>query len=200
MCELSASFTEPSLKYRLSCLPFVATFTFHRQYFQAIWRVDSLNTQNVSKYLAYIHCYARGIKREILPPSYTTCFHRLSFFSALELNESASAERMTEKSESLSEILKCALFRVRNRCPFFHLRQLMVSLMRCRHFHLKVKICFSPVCQTQLRINILFFVFGPEVAADGEKSRFVVCVYPPVLALKDRMSIFTSFTIKWLFY
>lgn len=122
------------------------------------------------------------------------------FFSALELNESASAERMTEKSESLSEILKCALFRVRNRCPFFHLRQLMVSLMRCRHFHLKVKICFSPVCQTQLRINILFFVFGPEVAADGEKSRFVVCVYPPVLALKDRMSIFTSFTIKWLFY
>lgn len=79
-----------SLKYRLSRLLFVAPFTFHRQYFRAIWRVDSL---------AKLKCIERllfAIQRELLREknrptphpfsiliytlaqfAHTTCFRRI---------------------------------------------------------------------------------------------------------------------------
>lgn len=71
-----------SLKYRLSRLLFVATFTFHRQYFRAIWRVESLNkkkiSQNVSKYR--LHSMLRYRTISTFPQSHSTCFPSVDFF------------------------------------------------------------------------------------------------------------------------
>lgn len=129
-----------SLKYRLSRLLFVAPFTFHRQYFRAIWRVDSL---------AKLKCIERllfAIQRELLREknrptphpfsiliytlaqfAHTTCFRRI--FSTgcvwvcvlcipqLELENCFTQQTMSAQKKRF-EITKCAFFKALNRCPF----------------------------------------------------------------------------------
>lgn len=65
----------------LSRLLFVAPFTFHRQYFQAIWRGLVENVNCVYRNIAYawssLCFFGRKMKS---PPRNTTRFHRIFFF------------------------------------------------------------------------------------------------------------------------